>query len=203
MKTRRFPNDTTRNQKIPRWEKVTSMSLKTRRFPNDTRRYQKIPRWKSIDHSIPRGSFLYYTSFQMPETPLTPTEHNFLQGSQVNHNTRDTFVEAPPRTFSSCSKNCMIWVCKSTFFHIRIKFINFYTLGELLVLILVFEKEHWKYFFSLFCQSLEPSSDIEWFLVCVRFVWTKVFAHISSFANTTVIKRKFQNLSVLKLYRES
>ena len=39
-------------------------------------------------------------------------------------------------------------------------------------------------------------------LVCVRFVWTKVFAHISSFANTTVIKRKFQNLFVLKLYRE-
>jgi len=25
----------------------------------------------------------------MPETPLTPTEHNFLQESQVNHNTRD------------------------------------------------------------------------------------------------------------------
>ena len=29
----------------------------------------------------------------MPETPLTPTEHNFLQGSQVNHNTRDGDIE--------------------------------------------------------------------------------------------------------------
>lgn len=25
-----------------------------------------------------------HTSFKMPETPLTPTEHNFLQGSQIN-----------------------------------------------------------------------------------------------------------------------
>jgi len=46
-----------------------------------------------VDHSIPRGTFLYYTSFQMPETPLTPTDHNFLQGSQVNHNTRDGDIE--------------------------------------------------------------------------------------------------------------
>ncbi len=29
----------------------------------------------------------------MPKTPLTPTEHNFLQGSQINQNARDGDTE--------------------------------------------------------------------------------------------------------------
>lgn len=68
-------------------------------IPND---FSLNPFRKNIDYSLPRESFFwiiihftfsYYISFQMPVTPLTPTQHNILQGSEVNHNATDGGTE--------------------------------------------------------------------------------------------------------------